>query len=141
MSAWNITASTDLIKAMAKLSETSNNKNSFAVNNSAGFSSDYAKILSQELAQVDQEFKDSVQNVSEQDLTVANTMPVIETVTRFRPDGSVTITTYKDGKIDSTTKIKPHLVPVPDYSAPPTPEGETDIKYVQRFSLAELLML
>lgn len=141
MSAWNITASPDLIQAMAKISENSNSKNSFAANNSAGFSSDYAKILSQKLAQVDQEFEDSVQNLSEQDLTAVNNMPVIETIKRFRPDGSITITTYKDGKIDSSTKIKPHLVPVPDFSAPPTPEGDTDIKFVQRFTLAELLML
>lgn len=141
MSAWNITAPADLIQAMAKISDKGNSKNSFAANNSAGFSSDYSKILSQKLAQVDAEFKESIQNLSEQDLTAANTMPVIETIKRFRPDGSITITTYKDGKIDSSTRIKPHLVPVPDFSAPPTPEGDADIKYVQRFTLAELLML
>ena len=137
MSAWNV----DLISNVVQSKLSKNQSSTFAANNSAGFSSDYAKILSQKLAQVDEEFKESVQNLSNQDLTAANTMPVIETITRIRPDGSIMITTYKDGKIDSSTKIKPHLVPMPDFSAPPTPEGDTETKYVQRFTLAELLML
>ncbi|MBQ7705692.1 MAG: hypothetical protein IJT73_09755 [Selenomonadaceae bacterium] len=141
MSAWNITAPADLIASLAQSSISQSNKNTFAAVNSAGFNSDYAKILAAQLAQVDNEFKESVQNLSEENLTTENTMPVIETIKRFRPDGSIMITTYKDGSIDSTTKIKPHLVPTPDYSAPKTPEGQTDIKYVQRFSLGELLML
>ena len=68
-------------------------------------------------------------------------MEVIETVRRFRPDGSIMVTTYKDGKIDSTTKIKPHLVAVPNYDAPPTPEGNPEIKMEPKLSLAQLLML
>ena len=142
MSAWNITASADLIKAMAKLSDNGNAKNSFAAANSTGFSSDYAKILSQEIAQVEEEFNQSTENISDQEYNAANTMPVIETIKRFRPDGSIMITTYKDGKIDGTTKIKPHLVPEPDFDAPPKPDtGEPEIKLVPQLSLAQLLLL
>ena len=110
MSAWNITAPADLIASLAQSSISQSNKNTFAAVNSAGFNSDYAKILAAQLAQVDNEFKESVQNLSEENLTTENTMPVIETIKRFRPDGSIMITTYKDGSIDSTTKIKPGYI-------------------------------
>ena len=139
MSAWNISASQDLLATLAQLQTTSTAKNTSAVNNS----SDYAKILSQQIAQVEEEFNSANENsaTQEQEFSTSNTMPVIETITRFRPDGSIMITTYKDGKIDSSTKLKPHLVPMPDFSAPKTPEGNTDIKYEKRFTVAELLML
>lgn len=141
MGAWNVSAPKDLLATLAQATISKNQSNSFSATNSAGFSSDYAKILSQKLAQVDAEFKESVQNLSQENITTENNIPVIETIKRIRPDGSIMITTYKDGKIESSTKIKPHLVPMPDFSAPPTPEGETETKYVQRFTLAELLML
>ena len=138
MGAWNVDLISNSLQSLPK-----NQSNTFSATNSTGFSSDYAKILSQELAQVDADFQAAVENVASQnEISVnANTMPVIETITRIRPDGSIMITTYKDGKIDSSTKIKPHLVPMPDFSAPPTPEGDTETKYVQRFTLAELLMI
>lgn len=141
MDSWNITASKDLLATLAKVSISKNQSNNFSAVNSAGFSSDYAKILSEKIAEMQNEFKAASENNFNQGINVETNMPVIETVKRFRPDGSIMITTYKDGSIDSTQKIKPHLVPMPDYSAPPTPEGNTDIKYVQRFTLAELLML
>ena len=138
MGAWNVDLISNSLQSLPK-----NQSNTFSATNSTGFSSDYAKILSQKLAQVDADFQAAVENVASQnEISVnANTMPVIETITRIRPDGSIMITTYKDGKIDSSTKIKPHLVPMPDFSAPPTPEGDTETKYVQRFTLAELLMI
>ena len=141
MSSWNITASADLIKFMAQ-NATSSDKNNFAAKNSGGFSSDYAKILSQKISELENEFIDASKNNSAlQNLNVVSEMPVIETIKRFRPDGSIMITTYKDGSIESTTKIKPHLVPMPDYSAPPTPEGQPEIKLVPHLNAAELLFL
>ena len=142
MGLWDINnVSADLIRTLAEKSGNSNNH--FAVTKNSGFSSDYAKILSQQIAQLEQDVQAASENIStqEQELTANTNMEVIETVKRFRPDGSIMITTYKDGKIDSTTKIKPQLVPMPDYSVPPTPEGQPKIKLVPQLSLAQLLML
>lgn len=143
MGLWDInTASADLIKTASNLNSKNNNR--FAASNSAGFSSDYAKILSQQITKLEQDAQAASEDISSQaqdSLSASTEMEVIETVKRFRPDGSIMITTYKDGKIDSTTKIKPHLVPMPDYTAPPTPEGQTDVKLVPHLSVAELLML
>lgn len=140
MGLWDINnVSADLLRTVANLSGNSNN--TFAVTKSTGFSSVYAKILSEQISQLEQDVQAASENISEQQYSTANTMAVIETVKRFRPDGSIMITTYKDGKIDSTTKIKPHLVPKPDYDAPPTPEGQPAIKMVPQLSIAELLLL
>ena len=142
MGLWDINnVSAELIRNLAEQSGNSNNR--FAVAKAVGFSSDYAKILSQQIAQLEQDVQAASENISTQDqeLTASNNMEVIETVKRFRPDGSIMITTYKDGKIDSTTKIKPHLVPMPDYDAPPTPEGDPEVKMEPKLSLAQLLML
>lgn len=141
MGLWDINnVSADLIKTLTK---NGGKSNSFAATNSAGFSSDYAKILSQQIAQLEQDVQAASENISSQDqeLSADTNLEVIETVKRFRPDGSIMVTTYKDGKIDSTTKIKPHLVAVPDYNAPPTPTGDPEIKMVRQLSVAELLML
>ena len=40
--------------------------------------------------------------------------PEIITTKRFMPDGTIIITTKKDGRIVEQHKKKPHLVPVPD---------------------------
>ena len=128
MSAWNIdNTSADLIKTVAGLSGNGNNR--FAAAKSVGFSSSYAEILSQQIAQLEQDAQSESENLSSQtqdDTSTSNSMAVIETIKRFR---------------HSTTHIKPHLVPVPDFSAPPTPDGQPAIKMVQRFTLAELLMM
>ena len=139
MGLWDINnVSADLIRTLAEQNGTGNNR--FAVAKATGFSSDYAKILSQQIAQLEQDVQAASENNSEE-LNVETKMEVIETVRRFRPDGSIMVTTYKDGKIDSTTKIKPHLVAVPNYDAPPTPEGNPEIKMEPKLSLAQLLML
>ena len=139
MGLWDINnVSEDLIRTLAE--QTGNSNNHFAVAEATGFSSDYAKILSQQIAQLEQDVQAASENNSDE-LNVETNMEVIETVRRFRPDGSIMVTTYKDGKIDSTTKIKPHLVAVPNYDAPPTPEGNPEIKMEPKLSLAQLLML
>ncbi len=128
MSAWNITASPELISTVAKVST---NSNSGSV---VGADSDYAKILQQQIAQV----SGGVSSAANSQSSAAKT---IETIKHFKPDGSVVITTYEDGKITDRTQIKPHLVPVPDFDAPLTPEGKIDVKYVPHMSLMELLMI
>ena len=141
MGLWDINnVSADLIRTLA---EQTGSTNSFAASKATGFSSDYAKILSQQISQLEQDVQAASENIStqKQELNVETNMEVIETVRRFRPDGSIMVTTYKDGKIDSTTKIKPHLVAVPNYDAPPTPEGKPEIKMIPQLSVAELLML
>ena len=142
MSAWNISAPSELLASLTQSSISKNQSSNFDTSNS----SEYAKILAAQLAQVENEFQSSSENSLSQnaatgETSTSNSIPVIETIKRFRPDGTIMLTTYKDGKIDSTQRIKPHLVAVPDFNAPPTPEGKTDTKYVQRYTLAELLML
>ena len=67
----------------------------------------------------------------------------VETVKRFMPDGSIMVTTYEGGKITDQVRHKPHMAVVPDYSAPPKPDGspETELKPTQNFDLELLLMM
>ncbi len=95
-----------------------------AASSFTGANSEYAKLLRKTLARATGD--DSTQ---------------ISTVKRFKPDGSIQITTYEDGDIVSQTKIRPHMVPTPDLSAPPKPDGSPQIKFEPRFNLLELLMI
>lgn len=144
MSVWNINYGSDLVASMAQLNfQTDSNSNNSTVANTAQVSSDYAKILAEKISQVEvamQEAKDNAkkqQNFSDGSTSAKS----IETIKRFLPDGSMMITTYEDGKVSSQIKKRPHLVPVADYSAPPSPSGEVAIKMQQQFSLADLLMM
>ena len=67
----------------------------------------------------------------------------IETIKRFMPDGSIMVTTYEDGKITEQVKHKPHMMVVPDYTAPPKPDGSvaTKLKPYQNLDLEMLLMM
>ena len=116
MNARNVNLATDL------LASAPNSSNSSQKNSVAGINSEYAKILRKTVAQT-------------------NTPTQISKVKRFKPDGSILVTTYEDGNIASQTKIKPHLVPVPDFSAPKTPEGDTPTKWEPRLNLLDLLMI
>lgn len=106
-------AATELILSGIKNSSTSK---------TTGATTEYAKILRKTLAR-------------------NNIFAPITTVKRFRPDGSIMINTYRDGSLIGQHKITPHLVPIPDLSAPPQPDGSPEIKMVPRLSLVELLML
>lgn len=66
-----------------------------------------------------------------------------ETIRRFLPDGTISITTYQGSKIVEQVRHKPHMVSVPDYTAPPNPDGTTATKLEARQSLdlAMLLMM
>ena len=70
-------------------------------------------------------------------------MVCVEKVKRYLPDGSILITTYEDGKITDQFRKKPHMLEVPDYSAPPKSDGSPDTKLEprQNLDLMELLMM
>ena len=53
---------------------------------------------------------------------------------KIMPDGSIVITTKKDGKVVDRTTKKPHLVPVPD----PTAEG--GVRMEPQLDIFEMLM-
>ncbi len=66
-----------------------------------------------------------------------------ETIKRFRPDGSIMVTTYKGSRIVEQVKHKPNMIVVPDYTAPPKPDGSTATKLEarQNFEMEMLLMM
>lgn len=115
MYARNVSATTDLILT--------DNKNSGASKN-AGANSEYARLLKKQIAQLN-----------------SAAPKEIETVKRFRPDGTITVTTYEDGEYAGQIKIKPHMVPTPDLSAPPNPDGSPQTKMEPRFNLIELFLM
>ena len=146
MGIWNINATTDLIASMAQstfITDT-NSANNIAAGNVVGDSSDYAKILAEKISEVNSEMNNQQNNsASHQESQAAsteNSMSDIETLRRIMPDGSIRIVTYEDGQIVDQVKIRTHTVITPDYSAPPTPNGEPAVKEEQRLSLAALLM-
>lgn len=144
MSVWNVNYATDLIASMAQLNfQTDSNSNS-ASTNAAQVSSDYAKILSEKISEIDAAMKEARNNAEQQQQNFAdgsNAAKSVQTVKRFMPDGSIMITTYEDGEISSQVKKRPHLVPTPDYSAPPDASGQVATKMTQQFSAADLLMM
>ena len=130
--------------------------------------SEYSKILAEKISNV----KADVQQMSEireqldeicdlqEDLTgevkidedsgnanrdgsAAATSKSTETVKRFLPDGSIMITTYEGSRIVEQIKHKPHMTVVPDYTAPPNPDGTvaTKLEASQSLDLAMLLMM
>lgn len=67
----------------------------------------------------------------------------VETIKRFMPDGSIMVTTYEGGKITEQVRHKPHMMVVPDYTAPPKADGSpaTELKPYQNLDLEMLLMM
>lgn len=137
---WNVNYGTDLIASMSQSTvQNDSNNNSVALNSDVKTeTSDYAKILAERVAEVDEQFKEMRQNLENQRQNSA-----VSTYTRkkFMPDGSLMITTYEDGKITSQTKKRPKLVPTPDYSAPTDVNGNTAIKMQPRLNLLDMLMM
>lgn len=146
MGVWDINAATNLISSMAQstLITDTNTANNIAAGNVVNDSSDYAKILAEKIAEVDSNMNNQQNNSTSQQENFSSSsekaVSNIETLRKIMPDGSIRIVTYKDGEVDSEVKIRTHLVMTPDYSAPPTPEGEPALKAEQRLSLAALLM-
>ena len=144
MSSLNTNYDLDLISSLAQ-STFLTNQNSVATN-SVNVSSDYAKILAEKISEVETEFEETENNLSNQNQSSgggeSSSASSVETVKRFMPDGSILITTYDGSSITQQTKLRPHLVPVADYSAPPTSTGEPEIKFEakQNLDLLSLLM-
>lgn len=144
MGVWNINYGTDLISSVSQSTvQTDSNNNNSVAQNVANVSSDYAKILAERISEIDSQFEDMQENFKnqQQNFNQGNSAKSVETIKRFMPDGSLMITTYEDGKITSRIKKRPHLVPVPDYSKPPTATGETAIKMQPQLNLLDLLMM
>ena len=82
-------------------------------------------------------------NANRDDDSAASTITCVEKIKRFLPDGSVMITTYEDGKMTDRLTLKPHMTVVPDYTAPPEPDGSvaTELKPTRSLELQMLLML
>lgn len=143
MGVWNINYTTDLISAMAQSGYTidQNVVNNFVSSGRiVGTSSEYARILAKQINKINSDLQSAI-NQQKQKFAQSQMPAEIEIVKRFKADGSILIMTYEDGTLKSTTKKKPHLVPVPDLDAPPKPSGEPAMKLEPRFSVIELLLM
>ena len=121
--------------------------------NSKGAASEYSKILAEKMSSIKedveqmeavQEQLDEIDELQAELTGNGNTQMVeVETIKRFMPDGSIMVTTYEDGKITEQVRHKPPMMVVPDYTAPPTPDGSpaTELKPYQNFDLMMLLSM
>ena len=144
MSAWNVNYGTDLIASMAQLNFQTDSNNNTNTTNAAQVSSDYAKILAEKISEVETAMQEMQDNARQQQQTFSDSSTSaksVETIKRFLPDGSIMITTYEDGEISSQIKKRPHLVPVADFSAPPSVSGEVAVKMEPHLNLMDLLMM
>ena len=122
--------------------------------NSKVVASEYSKILDEKISNIQADIEqmkavqDQLDEIDElqEELTgkasVSKSVEV-ETIKRFMPDGSIMVTTYENGKITEQVRHKPHMMVVPDYTAPPKPDGspETELKPYQNLDLEMLLMM
>ena len=137
-------------------------------NNSSGVASEYAKILAEKISNIKsdvqkmdavQEQLDEISDLQEEltgevkvdedsgnanrDGSGVSINTSTETIKRFMPDGSIMITTYEGSKVVEQVRQRPHMIAVPDLTAPPNPDGTTATKLEARQSLdlASLLMM
>ena len=142
-----------------KISQIANsNSQSKNANSTSAAKSEYAKILAEKIASAIDTMKQmnvvqsQLDEINElhKELTGKSTsnddskdnggIESTRTIKRFMPDGSIMITTIKDGEIVEQHKKKPHLVAVADYSAPKTESGQTPLKMESHLDLLSLLM-
>ena len=144
-------------------------KTSYKTTSTNSVASEYSKILAEKMANVKkdvqemeiiQEQLDEIREMHEEltgeikidedsgnanrdDGSGTTKMVEVETIKRFMPDGSIMVTTYEDGKITEQVRHKPHMMVVPDYTAPPKPDGSpaTELKPYQNLDLEMLLMM
>lgn len=122
--------------------------------NTKGVAGEYSKILAEKVSNIkaDVEAMEAVQDrldeIEEMQAELTGNGSAIktveiETVKRFMPDGSIMVTTYENGKISEQVRHKPHMMAVPDYTAPPKPDGSpaTELKPYQNLDLEMLLMM
>ena len=134
----------------------------------SGAASEYSKILAEKLANVKADVRameavqaqlDEIRDLHEEltgdvkvdedsgnanrDEGTASTITCVEKIKRLLPDGSVMITTYEGSRITDRVKLKPNMIVVPDYSAPPEPDGSvaTELKPTRSLEWQMLMML
>ncbi|MBQ7453532.1 MAG: hypothetical protein IJS69_00530 [Selenomonadaceae bacterium] len=159
MEIWEVTTSTTTIK---KFSTQSSCKSTSPI------AAEYSKILAEKISNITadvrkmEEFQEQLDEICDlqeeltgnikidedsgnanRDSAATSINQPTETIKRFMPDGSIMITTYKGAKIVEQMKQRPHMITVPDFSAPPNPDGTTATKLEARQSLdlATLLMM
>lgn len=136
--------------------------------NTKGVASDYSKILAEKISNVQtdieqmREVQEQLNEISELHEELTGEVKIdedsgnanrdggstssnveVETIKRFMPDGSIMVTTYENGKITEQVRHKPHMMVVPDYTAPPKPDGSpaTELKPSRSLELEMLLSL
>jgi hypothetical protein len=160
MELWEVTKSASAI---------TRNSAQSSYKSTGGIASEYSKILAEKLSNVKadiqkmetvQEQLDEIRDMHEEltgevkvdedsgnanrdDDGVSTQVVCVEKIKRFMPDGSILMMTYEDGRITEQVRKKPHMVSVPDYSAPPKVDGspETKLEPRQNLDLMELLMM
>ncbi len=159
MEIWEITNTTATVNGTTQTSYRKSN---------SGVASEYSKILAEKISNIKEDVRkmdavkeqlDEICNLQEEltgevkideDSGNANRdggnvsiISNVETIKRFMPDGSIMITTYEGGRITEQIRQRPHMVAVPDYTAPPKPDGTvaTKLEAKQDMDLASLLMM
>lgn len=114
--------------------------------------SEYSKILADKMSSIKEDIEqmeetqeqlDEIDELQEE-LAGSGTQTIeTETISRIMPDGSIMVTTYENGKVTEQVRHKPHMIAVPDYTAPPKPDGSpaTELKPYQNYDLEMLLMM
>ena len=111
----------------------------------------YANILAQKIASIEDDLKrmekeredieeiDTLRRDAEERGTIRTQLELPETVKRVMGDGSILVTTTKDGKIIEQFRKKPHLVAVPNDAAPKDALPSEKYKWVPRQNPLDLL--
>lgn len=145
----------------------SKNTSQSSYNGTANVTSEYSKLLAEKISNVEAEIQSMAEtreqlneictlqeeltgevkldedsgNANRDSDSVASTPKPTETIKRFLPDGTIMVTTYEGSHVVEQVKHKPHMVSVPDYTAPPKPDGTVDTKFEARQSLDLALLL
>lgn len=123
-------------------------KRQAAANGAAG---EYARILAEKIASIEDDLKrmekerediqeiDTLRRDAEERGTLRTQAELPETVKRVMGDGTILVTTTKDGKIVEQYRKKPRLVPVADEAAPKNALPSKKFKWVPKQNPLELL--
>ena len=122
---------------------------------SGGVKGEYAQILQQKLSTLKEDLEEMEARREELDELKkereelvgksdgeSSSPEVTETLQHFLPDGTILVTTTKDGEVVEQFRKKPHLVPVENPSAPKPEEGGThseQVKWIPHYSVMDLL--
>ena len=127
-------------------------QSSYNSTSSGGIASEYSKILAEKIANIKTDVRqmemvkeqlDEIRDLHEELTGDVKLITCVEKIKRFLPDGSVMVTTYEGGKMTDRLILKPNMTVVPDYTAPPEPDGSvaTELKPTRSLELQMLLML